>query len=191
MKNKNLIVINYYQCIDHKNINHATEKTVYAQQYLSLCSTHAHPDPIKIGHQNLAQFIQDHTTKEDYLILAGDFNTTLGEQTTGIHSIITENQLIDPQAHLHGLDNEVAIYASGSKRLDYIMVSSNMITSITESGYEPFNFRIHSDHTGCFIDIVTDRIIGSTQPIAPPTGRDICATSTHSNTQYINHYTNT
>ena len=107
------------------------------------------------------------------------------EWATGIHSITTENKSVDPQAHLHGLEREAATYVLKSKRIDYIMVSSNILSSIKESGYKPFNFKIHSDHRGCSIDIITNKIIESTYPITPSTKQDICATSTHSNTWYI------
>ncbi len=44
-------------------------------------------------------------------------------------------------------------YSRGKKRLDYILVSGSILTSVLKSGILPYNSIFHSDHRACYIDI--------------------------------------
>lgn len=86
--NKRILIINYYQSINHKTIAQAGTVTVWTQQYVALQETHHKPDPIKQSHKDLQTFIQTNTKTEDSIILVGDFNNQLGVGHSGIHGII-------------------------------------------------------------------------------------------------------
>jgi hypothetical protein len=82
--------------------------------------------------------------------------------------------LIDIHARTHGLDSEVATYARGTKRLDYILMNEQLASHSTNCGADPFNHRFYSDHRGIWVDLellgLFDRNL---PPLARPQFRDI------------------
>jgi hypothetical protein len=81
---------------------------------------------------------------------------------------------------------EVATYARGSKRLDYVLGSAEIANSIENCGYEPFNFRYHTDHRAYFIDLNTNILFGTTiQPLAKFTDRILHSNNIRQVTRYI------
>ena len=151
--NKHILLINYYQSINHRNIEKVGDATVWAQQYVALQEHHLKPDPKKQSHIDLHQFIMKNKTPEDSLIIVGDFNTELGVGHTGINNIIRKHNLVDVQSTRHGLEGEVATYARGRKRIDYVLATEDLLDGFTGSSVEPFNYKIHSDHRGLYVDI--------------------------------------
>ena len=82
----------------------------------------------------------------------GDFNEAIGIKANEMASVISEGRLTDTHCFRHGIDNEQPTYARGSKRVDYVLVSSRLTAHIRATGAEPLNFRIFSDHRGIFVD---------------------------------------
>ena len=110
---KQILLINYYQSINHQNIEKALDAMVWSQQYVALQNQHLQPDPMKQSHIDLHQFIITNTTPDDSLLIVGDFNIELGVGHSGIHNIIPKHNLTDVQSTRHGLEGEVATYARG------------------------------------------------------------------------------
>jgi hypothetical protein len=82
----------------------------------------------------------------------GDFNELVGAKPSEMASVLSAGYLTDTFCFRHGLDNEKATYARGTKRVDYVFVSQRLTEHIRSLGAEPFNFRIFSDHRGLFVD---------------------------------------
>jgi hypothetical protein len=84
--------------------------------------------------------------------------------------------LIDIHTRELGLHNEVATYARGTKRLDYILMTEQNASHTTNCGAGPFNHRFYSDHRGIWVDLellgLFDRNL---PPLARPQYRDICS----------------
>jgi hypothetical protein len=101
------------------------------------------------------------------IILFGDFNERMGDDPAGMTSIATECELFDLMKLQHPYLSEVATYTRGHKRLDFILGSPEVAHAIERCGYEPFNYRYHTDHRAYFMDLNTNILFGSTiQPLA-------------------------
>ena len=89
--------------------------------------------------------------KETKYIIMGDFNQQL--QTEQIRDIHTQFNLIDIFEQKHSKNKEFNTHKCGRNRIDYILVSEELTTYITKVGYEPFDARIQSDHSGMYMDL--------------------------------------
>ena len=55
-------------------------------------------------------------------------------------------------------------YASGTRKIDYMLISSGLIPMVTRCGLLAFYDGIHSDHRGAFIDFNTSMIFRGKTP---------------------------
>jgi hypothetical protein len=61
---------------------------------------------------------------------------------------------------------EPAAYLRGSCRIDYALLSPELLMSVATVGYEPFHYTTPTDHRGIYIDFYTDQLFGnSTNPL--------------------------
>ena len=67
-----------------------------------------------------------------------------------------------------------------------MLTSNDLLESFTASGVEPFNYRIHSDHRGLYVDLDKTHFFGDVNDIHPKHRRDSNAKHPKSNTKYIN-----
>ena len=88
--------------------------------------------------------------------------------------------------HEHPHLTEVATYSRGSKRLDYILGSPEVAHALLSCGYEPFNYRYHTDHRAYFLDLDTQLLFGATiQPLAKFSDRILHSNNIRQVTKYI------
>jgi endonuclease/exonuclease/phosphatase family metal-dependent hydrolase len=85
------------------------------------------------------------------IILTGAFNELVGDIPNGMVKVLSAGSLTDAHSHQHGIV-DTTTYTRGTKRLDYVFVSTRLVDHILRSGYEPFHTRIASDHRGYFVD---------------------------------------
>ena len=63
-------------------------------------------------------------------------------------------------------------YQRGTKRLDYVLVSPSLLPHIRAAGYDPFGYRISSDHRGMYLDFETEALFQHhLSPLAPAAHR--------------------
>jgi hypothetical protein len=110
------------------------------------------PNPRQAFLRDLKTLVKSLHADYHDVILMGDFNELIGAKLSEMASVVSAGHLTDTYCFRHGLDNEKATYAHGSKRVDYIFTSQRLTEHIRASGAEPFNFRIFSDHCGLFVD---------------------------------------
>ena len=118
----------------------------------------------------------------------GDLNEVVGldPHGAGFSKLTSEFDLVDVMAHFHPIKNEVATYARGTKRLDYIVCTPNLLSAVTSCGIEPFKEHILSDHRGLFIDWDETLLFGSTiNPMAPKACRRLQSTNLIAKGNYI------
>jgi endonuclease/exonuclease/phosphatase family metal-dependent hydrolase len=96
----------------------------------------------------------------DEMLLMGDLNEHLGDSTSGMNAVVAKLGLVDSTSYHHGIEGEVATCNRSNNRLDYILCSHGIASSIWRCGVMPFNFVISSDHRGAFIDVDTDEFLG-------------------------------
>jgi hypothetical protein len=63
-------------------------------------------------------------------------------------------------------------YSRGKKRLDYILISNSLVSTVINSGLLPYNAIFLSDHRSCYIDINPELLFNQqTYSLAPPCRR--------------------
>jgi hypothetical protein len=94
------------------------------------------------------------------LIISGDLNELLGDNPSEFGSLTTEFHLADVYCHHHGMD-EPATFKYDHRRLDYILCSVPLLSTVTACGILPFNILSSSDHRTVFVDFNTNQLFGS------------------------------
>jgi hypothetical protein len=107
------------------------------------------------------QFIEDFiyqfedicNNPNNYILFVLDANANVNEDTNGIKRLFTKCNMIDIYTHKHDDYEEFGTQERGSKRIDYMFGSRNILQYITNVGYPPFNEAFDSDHRAIFADI--------------------------------------
>ena len=158
---------------------------LYAQYQLEGRDT---PENLRKHHSNdLGHFVKECQAKGERIIVAGDFNETLGDTTHGMTRLCSECHLVDPFITKHHLTG-FATHNRGSDVIDYILVDAFILPSIVKCGYEAFSEHIQSDHRGVYIDFHTSSLFGDTvPPIDNHTLRDMSTKRINQIPSYFQH----
>ena len=150
--NQQLTVICCYQ-VCKQTISSTGPKTAFSQQW-SLLKRQGiqNPQPRKQFYVDLDKLLNKLTSQGNMILLAGDFNSTLGEDPTGLDRIVHKYNLCDTIQHLHG-SYSCASHVRGSKCIDYILCNRPFLPAIHRGAILPFNSVISSDHRPIFLDI--------------------------------------
>jgi hypothetical protein len=81
-----------------------------------------------------------------------DANEQMGKEEDGIQHLTTTCNLTDIHAHQCPNISNMATYATGSKRIYFMLISKNLVDIVTGAGFLPFFQGIESDHRGAFVD---------------------------------------
>jgi hypothetical protein len=93
-------------------------------------------------------------------IISGDLNELLGENPDDFGSITTTFNLADVYRHRHGLD-EPATFNCGHRRLDYVLCSVPLLSTVSACGILPFHILSLSDHQTVFVGFDTKLLFGN------------------------------
>ena len=106
------------------------------------------PNPKKEFTKNLQTLITKLKSNKHSIILCGDFNETIEDERSGLSKLCSkqENQLVDIISHRHSNSVMPNTYLHGKKRLDYLLITSDLVPAVVRCGYEPFLYRQHTDH---------------------------------------------
>ena len=103
-----------------------------------------------------------------------DANKHMRADEDGIISLATICNLTDIHAYHHEGINNIATYARGSKRIDFILTSKTLVQKTTASGFLAFYDGIESNHRGSFVDFDADRLFkGKTTKIYTQAQRNL------------------
>lgn len=143
---RRVTLVTVYQ-VCNQAISTAGAKTAYTQQWHLLRQAgEKDPNPRKSFCKDLDDFLTPLQAAGDEFIVMGDLNEHLGDSTSGMNAVVAKFGLVDSTAYHHGIENEVATYSRSKNRLDYILCSNDIATTIWRCGVLPFNFVISSDH---------------------------------------------
>ena len=93
----------------------AGDDTLHAQQTsLYLLNGQVHPNLFKLFIPYLLTLITIATTENQDIILIGDFNEVVGEDSKLMAKVLSAGKLIDVHAHKHGHEN-IATYIQGQR----------------------------------------------------------------------------
>lgn len=157
-----ITVVSAYQVVDQRQAQKG-QCTTATQQYSLLLRQHDRiTDPRKAFRRDLREFLRNQRQKGSQILLIGDFNERIGEDPSGMSKIAAQFELQDILKTQHGHLSEPATYARGHKRLDYALATPAVANAVIACGYEPFNYRFHTDHRAIFLDFDTQKLFGST-----------------------------
>jgi hypothetical protein len=182
--NKIITIISAYQvCVRPTN---RTGTTAYHQQESLLRLKGAKKaNPRKYFHRDLNEFIRITKTRKEQIILVGDFNEPMSEKSS-MARIASTHSLVDILFQRNSHLPEPNTYARGSTRIDYALISPELVDAVKACGYEPFHKRVKSDHRGMFLDFDTALLFGNdTQKMSAMAHRDFTAKNPSNNTTYI------
>ena len=127
---------------------------------------------------DLQAFITQAQVAGEDVVLAGDFNEEMGKATSGMDRLATTCGLVDLFSIRTGSQRHPATYQRGTKRLDYILISPRLLPAVVAAGYDPFGYRVPSDHRGMYLDFSTETLFTQEHPqMAPITQRDFMTKS--------------
>lgn len=95
---------------------------------------------------NLTAFILQCQSNNEDIILVGDFNDNISPTNSGMERLATATGLTDLFSIRLGSSTIPATYQRGTKRIDYALMTPMLTTQVRAAGYDPFGYRIPSDH---------------------------------------------
>ena len=182
---KRISIYNVYTPCD-KDPTKAGDRSVLAQMY-AIYVQEERPswDPRRNHYHDLSARIKQDAADGHSLIIGGDFNQDLTIGEKGMAKLVQECQLVDPIFVHHGISN-FNTYIRGSKVIDYVFVSEDLLDSIDACGYHPFCDHFYSDHRATYLDFNTKKLFGSTTVDLPkPSERGIHSKKRHQVTDYM------
>ena len=183
--NHKLSIVCCYQ-VCQQSPDHAGPKTAYSQQWSLLKEQGvAYPDPRKQFYKDLDKTLTSLAQQDHTIILAGDFNNSLGDDPHGLDKIVYKFNLTDAIQHLHG-PSSLPSYNRGKKCIDYIFCSRSFLPAIQRGAILPFYSITTSDHRPIFIDIDISRTFQSPlSSLIRPSQRSLSSTNPSNCAKYI------
>ena len=164
-KRKLTIITAYQVC----RINKKTGNTAAIQQRDILRKNRENRDdniePRKAFIVDLGLYIAKEMTETNHeILLMLDANECIFDGKSPLRDMMEKNKLADIHAHyhVHEHDEEWATYARGSKQIDYMIGTSNVVEFTSRCGMEEFDS--HSDHRGLWLDIDLEAVLGGQIP---------------------------
>jgi hypothetical protein len=171
-----------YNCVD-VHITDVGPSTAYAQQWQLLCLAGIKdPKPRMQCVQDLSHDIWQRQLNDEGIMIVGDFNKTLGKDTTLMASVCTKYSLYDVVDNLHGSCTDVPTYNRGTRRLDYCLLFFNLQSDLQATGFNLFNEYASSDRRILFVDFNLSHTLGKPNPAV--VARAKCSVSSRSNDVY-------
>jgi hypothetical protein len=163
-RGKIMTVVTAYQVCD-KPVTTATKKKSRIASALQasmmrqrgITTTH----PRQQSYEDLMLFLQACKTQNEEILLAGDFNETLGTNVSGMTKLCADLGLVDlMQSHHDGIDT-TPMYVRGNTCIDYVLATPHVAAACTACGYEPFQHRFTGGHRGMFVECNTGALLRS------------------------------
>ena len=189
--NRKIRIISAYQVCQNRQPGSNTAAAHQMAQIIqesTAANVTTRPTPRQAFTTDLQSFILHCQSEQEDIILAGDFNEELNEPTSGMGALATRCGLADLFSTRTGTSNSPPTYQRGTKRIDYILMSPALLDKVIAAGYDPFGYRLPSDHRGMYIDIDTNALFGQEPaPLAPAAKRDFNTTNPETVRQYVKH----
>ena len=148
--NREILVLTAYNVPQDTPVG---DDTLHAQQTsLYLLDGEVNPNPRKIFIRDLLTLIT--TAKEDNqdILLMGDFNEVVGDDSKMMAKLLSVSNLIDVHTHKHSHAN-IATYILGRRQVNYCFASPRILDHVFRCEFEAFHARKVCDHRGYFVDL--------------------------------------
>jgi hypothetical protein len=126
---------------------------------LDLVGRYLHPRNAFLN--DIEALIQKFQSQHHALIIGGDWNECDHHTNSGILKLCTTYDLIDPWRDKCPQHPEVATFEFGIHRIDSVIISRTLATTIAHVGYSPVGMICHSDHRSLVLEFDTAKLFGS------------------------------
>jgi hypothetical protein len=141
----------YRVCEQH--INGTNSMSTYTQQYRILeHQGFDSPNPRQQVLIDISKTISAIDSK-DYIMIGMDANENWCAKNSKIKNFTLENNLVDVYSEKHEDNRDFPTHINGSKRIDYLLCSKNLLPYINKTGIVKFHEGLDSDHRALFCDI--------------------------------------
>ena len=142
--------------------------------------------PGSIFCKDIISFVKTLRANNESIILCGDFNEILTIDSELIRLCTDPSiQLVDILSTIHPHTSELPTCDRGSTRIDFALISPDLVPAVQRCGYMPFRQYIDSDHRFLFLDLSTDILLGDPSKLASLPMRDIRAKDPRAVTTYL------
>ena len=187
---RTLIFTIYRPC--KENIVTVVDTTIIKQQWLVMQQIQwkEHPRDASITYIIIA--INKKRNEDHNIVLAIDSNERFFDSSGGIVRICRDYKFFDPLDHKHGNACNSKSFLRGSERIDCILCSLAILTTVLRCGMTGFNeVTTTSDHCGFFLDLTRDVLLkGKTTTIPSPFERQLQSKSPKSVRKYKHYFKN-
>jgi hypothetical protein len=186
---KVITIITAYQVCKRSNTAVTSDEgmTAYVQQERMLREEgHPNINPRKHFCKDLILFIKKLRADGESVILCGDFNEVL-DMRSPLIQLCTDPalQMVDILSTLHPTTSTLPTCDRGSTRIDFVLMSPDLVSSVRSCGFLPFRLFINSDHRFLFLDLSTSSLFGDPSKLASVPSRDIRAKDPKAVTTYL------
>ena len=145
-----------------------------------------HPNPRRQFYRDLDAVLTTLRSQNHSIILAGDFNESIGDDDC-LDRLITKHNLCNSIACRPG-PYTTTTYSRGSKCLDYIFITPDLVPSIRQCGILPVDSIFTSDHRTVYLDINPSISLGShIASLWSPASRRLQPRNVNLHDDYISH----
>jgi hypothetical protein len=184
---RTVMVVSAYQVCVRPTNTHGTT-AFHQQQAIFQRERRSDINPRSNFKKDLMTALQIWKARGDSIVLMGDFNEDLTEVNSGMSSILHDCtlELVDIIGQMHPSALGVPTYLRGTTRLDFALISRDLIPSVKACGYLPFYNNFQSDHRFLFLDFDTKLLFGSmTSALASATYQEFTSKDSHAVDKYI------
>ena len=159
-----IAIITAYR-VTQNSIDQAGHKTAYAQQWaVARIQGEEQPEPRKQFITDLQREIKKLQTDHDIILMLDANEQIIEGKNHGISHLAASCNLCDIIATKHPETKTTATYARGTKRIDFILISTTLVSKVKESGLLAFYDGIESDHRGMYVDFDTTLLFQDSTP---------------------------
>jgi hypothetical protein len=152
--NSKLHIITAYRVCDGQAEANSS-LTAYNQQFIGIQAKGIkNPNPRQqIIDDPILQIKQLTKTTNDYIMIGIDANAEINNDKRGLGKLCNECDLVDMYTSIHEDYENFPTHINGSKRIDYILCSPNLLRFVNKVGYIKFHEAMDSNHRAVFCDL--------------------------------------
>jgi hypothetical protein len=161
---RQLVFYSFYNCCKTK-IEQAGIHTIFAQQWHAVLRARGDraPDPRLQAVTDLADELAVHKRHSRSICIMGDFNEEIGTDPALMAAVCSSNDLVNVMDVRHPDDRFIPSYARSSNRLDYALVSNDLVPYIAGAGLNHYHEFYPTNHRPIFIGL-DNRLFGLLPP---------------------------
>ena len=163
------------------------DNSTLSQQARSLAMANRNTTLLEAFEEDLLKQLEPLHKKGDRLILAGDFNCNMRNET--MLKLQQKLSLTDVMAE--SMEQTTPTREHGSSTIDHILISNQLMQAVTRAEYLPFKYGIFTDHRALIMDLSMTKLRARQDTEPQKRGKKlnskVCATASTYKTELTNY----